>query len=462
MSSNDQLASLEPLVALCKRRGFIFQSSEVYGGLNGFWDYGPLGVELRRRILDDWWTRMVAERQDVVGFDAAIIMHPRVWEASGHLESFYDMMLDCKECKRRYRLDHLVQEHTEAGTLEKIFPDASASSPPGEGELPTRCANCGGELTEPRQFGLMFETHVGATKDSQSVAYLRPETAQAIFVNFKNVQMSSRMKVPFGIAQVGKAFRNEVTPRNFTFRSREFEQMEMEFFVHAQDERHWFDYWVAARREWYEHLGLRADRIRLREHDAGELAHYARYTTDVEYRFPFGWSELEGIANRGDFDLSQHAEHSGKDQAYFDPVRNEKYVPSVIETSAGLDRTLLTVLADAFAVEELEGDGRTVLRLAPHVAPRQVSVFPLVKKLAEPARKLENDLRKRFRTLYDEAGSIGKRYRREDEVGTPFCVTVDFETLDDDAVTVRDRDSMQQERVGFDALEGWLAEQLFD
>jgi glycyl-tRNA synthetase len=460
MTDENGLASLDALVSLCKRRGYIFQGSEIYGGLNGFWDYGPLGVELRRRIFDSWWATMVSQREDVVGMDAALIMHPRVWEASGHVESFYDMMVDCRECNRRYRLDHLVLDAVENGTLDEIFPDRDNSAPPAEGELPTRCPHCGGDLTEPRQFGLMFETHVGAATDSKSVAYLRPETAQAIFVNFKNVQMSSRQKVPFGIAQVGKAFRNEVTPRNFTFRSREFEQMEMEFFVHADDEREWFDYWVAARHGWYEHLGIAAQRLRLREHQADELAHYARYTTDVEYQFPFGWAELEGIANRGNFDLSQHGEHSGKDQGYFDPVRNEKYVPSVIETSAGLDRTLLTVLADAFAVDEIGGEERTVLRLAPHVAPRQVAVFPLMKKLAEPAQALANDLRSRFHTLYDAAGSIGKRYRREDEVGTPYCVTFDFDSLEDQAVTVRDRDTTEQERVGLDALGDYLAERI--
>ena len=457
MTDAHTLDSLEPLVSLCKRRGYIFQSSEIYGGLNGFWDYGPLGVELRRRIFDAWWTKMVSQREDVVGMDAAIIMHPRVWEASGHVSSFYDLMVDCKECNRRYRLDHLIQDAIDNGTLDAIYPDRDNSTPPAEGEYPTRCPDGDGELTEPRQFGLMFETQVGASADSRSTAYLRPETAQAIFVNFKNVQLSSRQKVPFGIAQVGKAFRNEVTPRNFTFRSREFEQMEMEFFVHVDEEREWFDYWVDARHAWYEHLGIQPDRLRRRDHGADELAHYAKYTTDVEYRFPFGWAELEGIANRGNYDLSQHGEHSGKDQSYFDPIRNEKYVPSVIETSAGLDRTVLTVLADAFAVDEIGGDERTVLRLAPHVAPRQVAVFPLSKKLGEPARKLADDLLTRFATVYDDSGSIGKRYRREDEVGTPFCVTLDFETEEDSAVTVRDRDTTEQERIGLDALPEYLA-----
>jgi glycyl-tRNA synthetase len=441
MSEEQQLDSLDALVSLCKRRGYIFQSSEIYGGLNGFWDYGPLGVELKRNVFDFWWDRVVSQRDDVVGYDASIIMHPRVWEASGHVGNFYDTMVDCTECKRRYRTDHLMHDL-------------------GVTELPKECPHCGGELTEPRQFGLMFETHVGATKDSQSLTYLRPETAQAIFVNFRNVQMSTRMKVPFGIAQRGKAFRNEVTPRNFTFRSREFEQMEMEFFVHESEERQWFDYWREARMQWYRDLGIREEKLRFREHDADELAHYARYTTDVEYEFPFGWQELEGIANRGNFDLSMHNEHSGKDQSYFDEARQEKYVPSVIEISAGLDRTVLTTLADAFAVEEVGGEERTVLRLAPHIAPRQVAVFPLSKKLSEPTRKLADDLQRRFNVLYDEQGSIGKRYRREDEVGTPFCVTFDFDSLEDNRATVRDRDSMDQQRIGLGGLAEYLGDKL--
>ena len=441
MSEERQLDSLDALVSLCKRRGFIFQSSEIYGGLNGFWDYGPLGVELKRNVFDFWWDRVVSQREDVVGYDASIIMHPKVWEASGHVDNFYDTMVDCTECKRRYRTDHLMRDL-------------------GVTELPEECPHCSGELTEPRQFGLMFETHVGATKDSQSVAYLRPETAQAIFLNFRNVQMSTRMKVPFGIAQRGKAFRNEVTPRNFTFRSREFEQMEMEFFVHESEERQWFDYWREARMQWYLDLGIRKEKLRFREHDADELAHYARYTTDVEYEFPFGWQELEGIANRGNFDLSMHNQHSGKDQSYFDEARQEKYVPSVIEISAGLDRTVLTTLTDAFAVEEVGGEERTVLRLAPHIAPRQVAVFPLSKKLSEPTRKLADDLQRRFKLLYDEQGSIGKRYRREDEVGTPFCVTFDFDSLEDNQATVRHRDSMEQERVSLDSLGEYLAGKL--
>ncbi len=440
-SDDQQLDSLDALVSLCKRRGYIFQSSEIYGGLSGFWDYGPLGVELKNNVFDFWWDAVVRRREDVVGYDASIIMHPKVWEASGHISNFYDMMVDCTECKRRYRTDHLMRDL-------------------GVSELPKECPHCGGALTEPRQFSLMFETFVGAAKDSQSVTYLRPETAQAIFVNFRNVQMSTRMKVPFGIAQRGKAFRNEVTPRNFTFRSREFEQMEMEFFVHESEERQWFEYWREARMQWYLDLGIREERLKFREHDADELAHYARYTTDIEYEFPFGWQELEGIANRGNFDLSMHNEHSGKKQVYFDEARQEKYVPSVIEISAGLDRTILTVLADAFAVEEIDGEERTVLRLAAHIAPRQVAVFPLSKKLGEQTRRLADDLQRRFNVLYDEQGSIGKRYRREDEVGTPYCVTFDFDSLEDGQATVRDRDTMAQERVPLDGLAEYLGDKL--
>ncbi|MFQ5744219.1 MAG: glycine--tRNA ligase [Acidobacteriota bacterium] len=452
METAARLETLDALVSLCKRRGYIFQSSEIYGGLNGFWDYGPLGVELRRNVLDFWWNSVVRERQDVVGYDASIIMHPGVWKASGHVDSFYDMMVDCLSCKRRFRVDHLMRD------LETEGP------PEGEeiwgGSHRPVCPDCGGELTQPRQFGLMFETYVGATKDSQSAAYLRPETAQAIFVNFRNVQLATRMKVPFGIAQSGKAFRNEVTPRNFTFRSREFEQMELEYFVHPDEQDHWLEYWLRERLDWYRQIGIADKRLRLRPHGEEELAHYAKSCTDVEYEFPFGWQELEGIANRGCFDLEQHMTASGKDLGFFDDARQEKFVPAVIEASAGLDRTLLTILVDAFAIEEVRGEERTVLRLSPHVAPRQVAVFPLVKKLAEPAHKLAETLRRHFNVLYDEGGSIGRRYRREDEVGTPFCVTVDFDSLEDEKATVRDRDTMDQVRVSLDGIVRYLAERL--
>jgi glycyl-tRNA synthetase len=421
---------LNQLISLCKRRGFIFQDSEIYGGINGFWDYGPLGVELKRNIRELWWTEMVTKRNDVVGMDSSIINHPRTWEASGHVESFTDPMIDCKNCRKRFRADDITSD---------------------------KCPECGGELTEAKMFNLMFKTHIGASIDTSSEAFLRPETAQPIFTNFKNVLDTSRQKVPFGIAQTGKSFRNEINPRNFTFRSREFEQMEMEFFVHPSERAKWFDYWVDLRMKWYAKTGIKKENLKLREHAKEELAHYSARTIDVEYYFPFGWQELEGIADRGDFDLNRHIQYSGKDLSYFDPFSQEKYVPCVIETSAGLDRTLLTVLADAYEEEKLEEDTRAVLRLSPNIAPIQVAVFPLHKKLKENAENLESDLRKKgFRTFYDDRGAIGRLYRRQDEAGTPFCLTFDFDSLEDNAVTVRDRDTMKQERINITQLPEYL------
>jgi len=422
---------LNELISLCKRRGFIFQDSEIYGGINGFWDYGPLGVELKRNIREHWWREVVTKRADVVGMDSSIIHHPRTWEASGHLESFTDPMVDCKECKRRFKADDI--ENNE------------------------KCPECGGELTEAREFNLMFKTNVGASVDSASVAFLRPETAQAIFMNFKTVQETARQKVPFGIAQIGKSFRNEINPRNFIFRSREFEQMEMEYFIHPSEREKWFDYWLEQRVDWYTKIGIKRDNLKLREHEKDELSHYSSRTVDIEYYFPFGWQELEGIADRGDFDLSQHIEFSSKDMQYFDPFTQEKYIPYVIETSAGLDRTLLTVLADAYDEEELEKESRTLLRLSPVIAPVQVAVFPLHKKLKENAVKLEEDIRSSgFRTFYDDRGAIGRLYRRQDEAGTPYCITFDFDSLEDNAVTVRDRDTMEQERINITQIIDYL------
>lgn len=421
---------LNQLISLCKRRGFIFQDSEIYGGINGFWDYGPLGVELKRNIRSLWWAEMVTKRNDVVGMDSSIINHPRTWEASGHVESFTDPMIDCKNCRKRFRADEITGD---------------------------KCPECGGELTEAKMFNLMFRTNIGASIDSSSEAFLRPETAQPIFTNFKNVLDTSRQKVPFGIAQTGKSFRNEINPRNFTFRSREFEQMEMEFFVHPSERAKWFDYWVDLRLNWYAKTGIKKDNLKLREHAKEELAHYSARTIDIEYYFPFGWQELEGIADRGDFDLNRHIQFSGKDLSYFDPFTQEKYVPCVIETSAGLDRTLLTILADAYEEEKLEEDTRAVLRLSPNIAPIQIAVFPLHKKLKENAVSLEDDLRKMgFRTIYDDRGAIGRLYRRQDEAGTPFCLTFDFDSLEDNAVTVRDRDSMKQERINISQLPEYL------
>lgn len=431
LSPEDKMGEL---VSLCKRRGFVFQSSEIYGGLTGFWDYGPLGVILKKKISDHWWESLVYRRDDIVGLDSSIIAHPKVWEASGHVECFHDLMVDCKECKKRFRTDQVSSD---------------------------KCPECGGELTTPRQFNLMFQTHVGPSSDTQSLSYLRPETAQSIFTNFKNILASSRQKLPFGVAQIGKAFRNEVTPRNFIFRSREFDQMEMEYFINAQDSKKWFDYWVQDRFNWYMELGIKKEKLRLRPHSKDELAHYARECVDVEYNFPFGWQELEGIADRGDFDLKQHINCSKKDLTYYDDETKERFIPAVIETSAGVDRTFLTVLVDAFHVEELEnGEVRNLISLNPKLAPVEVAVFPLVKKLREPTIKLEQELKKKFKTFYDEKGAIGRLYRRQDEIGTPYCITFDFQSLEDNAVTVRDRDTMLQDRVSIDKLKDYLGERL--
>lgn len=427
------MVEMDQLVSLCKRRGFIFQSSEIYGGFNGFWDYGPVGVELRRRVKDSWWRRMVQWRDDVVGLDTSIVAHPKTWESSGHVKNFSDPMVDCKKCKKRFRADHV------------------------EGP---KCPECDGELTEARQFNLMFQTYVGAVQDATSAAYLRPETCQSIFTQFKNVQNVSRKKIPFGIAQIGKAFRNEITPRNFIFRSREFEQMELEFFCHRDEAARWYEYWVGERLDWFHSIGIRKENLRTRPHAKEELAHYAAGCTDIEFQMPFGWSEMEGIANRSNYDLTQHSKGCGKDQDYFDEERKEKYIPDVIETSVGVDRTCLALLADAYHEEEVAGETRVVLKFSPTMAPVQTAVLPLSSKLKEPAKKIEADLRKHFYTDFDDAGSIGKRYRRHDEIGTPFCVTVDFDSLEDRKVTVRHRDTMEQDRVAMDQLEEYLRSRL--
>ncbi len=412
---------------LCKRRGFVFPGSEIYGGLGASLDYGPLGVELKRNVKEAWWRSVVTGRDDVVGVDCAIIMHPRVWEASGHLEGFSDPLVDCKSCKQRFRADHV------AGP---------------------KCPACGGELTEARQFNLMFKTFVGPVEGTAHVAYLRPETAQGIFVNFRNVLETSRLKLPFGIAQIGKSFRNEITPGNFLFRTREFEQMEIEYFVRPGEDDQWFEHWRDERLRWYVDLGLASERLRLRPHGADELAHYAKGCADIEYQFPFGWSELEGVANRTDFDLKRHAEYSGKDLTYFDEERRERYLPYVIEPSAGADRSTLAFLVDAFDEDEADGEARVVLRLHPRLAPYKAAVFPLLRKDGQPerARKIYDDLRRHFAADYDQAGSIGRRYRRQDEVGTPYGITVDHDTMRDGTVTLRDRDTMTQVRVPEDRL----------
>jgi glycyl-tRNA synthetase len=434
---------MDEITSLAKRRGIAFQSSEIYGGLRSSWDYGPLGVELRRNIRNAWWRSMVQLRDDIVGLEAAIIMSPKVWEASGHVEAFHDPLVECLTCHQRFREDHL------------------------EGE-PRSCPNCGGtSFTEPRHFSLMFKTHMGPVEDDASVAYLRPETAQGMFVDFPIVQTVSRKKVPFGIAQIGKAFRNEITPGNFIFRTREFELMEVEYFVEPSTDDQWFEYWLNERLHWYVDLGVREEKLRLRPHDPDELAHYAKAASDVEYEFPFGWSEVEGIANRTDFDLRRHQEASGEDMTYFDQDRDERYLPFVVEPAAGVDRVALTLLIDAYCVEEAPTakggtDKRTVLKLHRDIAPIKVAVLPLSRNeaLVPEAKKVHELVRPSWMTQYDDAGAIGRRYRRQDEVGTPFCVTVDFESLEDRQVTVRERDTMTQDRIPIDSLLGYLRERL--
>jgi len=432
---------MEEIVSLAKRRGFVFQSSEIYGGLQGFWDYGPLGVELRKRIKDSWWKRLIHDRDDVVGVDTSIIAHPETWKASGHIDCFSDPMVDCKKCKGRFRADQLADMQCPEKPSKKV-------------------GQCEGELTEPRAFNLMFKTFVGPVESEAGVAYLRPETCQSIFTQFKNVLTTSRQKIPFGIAQIGKSFRNEITPRNFIFRSREFEQMELEFFIKptAEEGQKWYEHWRAARMQWFLDLGIKKEKLRFREHTKDELAHYARACVDVEYEFPIGWSELEGIADRSNYDLSQHMKFSKKDLSIYEEATKEKYVPGVIECSVGVDRTFLTVLCDAFDKDTIGGEERVVLRLSPSMAPYQVALFPLSNKLNESAKALEKDLRKNFICDFDDSGSIGKRYRRHDEIGTPFCVTYDFQTQEDKKVTVRHRDTTQQERVSMDMLPNYLRE----
>jgi glycyl-tRNA synthetase len=441
---------MEKLVSLAKRRGFIFQSSEIYGGTGSVWDYGPLGVELKRNLKDRWWSAMVRMREDIEGLDAAILMHPRVWEASGHVAGFTDPLVDCRNCKRRFRAD-----------------DPKIKGTPGAPD--SQCPACGmkGTLSEARLFNLMFKTFMGPVEDTASVVYLRPETAQGIYVNFLNVQQSTRQKVPFGIAQIGKAFRNEITPGNFIFRTREFEQMEMQFFVDpAANHMAWFEYWRAQRMEWHRSLGLRVERLQFHQHDVQELAHYARAAFDIQFDFggTLGFQEIEGVHHRGDFDLGRHQEYSGKKLEYFDQPNNRRYVPFVIETSVGADRTLLALLVNAYREELVAGEeeGRTVLAIHPSLAPVKAGVFPLVKKdgMPEMATRLADELRRHFPVFYDESGAIGRRYRRQDEVGTPFGVTIDGQSTADQTVTIRDRDTLQQERVDAGRVVDVLRERL--
>jgi glycyl-tRNA synthetase len=433
---------MDKIVSLCKRRGFIFQSSEIYGGLASAWDYGPLGVELKRNVKAAWWQAVVHNRNDTVGLDTSILMHPKTWKASGHTDNFTDVLVDCKKCKKRYREDHL---------------------PGGDMKV---CPSCGGrDFTPGRAFNLMLKTYLGAVEDESGIAYLRPETAQGIFVNFQNVIDTTRRRLPFGIAQIGKSFRNEITPGNYTFRTREFEQMEIEFFCRPQEAPEWYERWIEERYQWYLQLGIRKENLRLRRHADDELAHYAAGCTDVEYLFPFGWSELEGIANRTDFDLRQHSEFSGKSLQYQDPLTQEKFFPYIIEPSGGVDRATLAFIADAYHEEEVNGSLRVVLRLSRHLAPVKVAVLPLLKKnegVVALAMALKKDLQKQYPCVYDDTAAIGKLYRRQDEIGTFYCVTVDVQSLEDQAVTVRSRDTMTQDRISVDRLAAYLHDKFQD
>ena len=450
MTKTPDTPLMDKLVSLAKRRGFVFQSSEIYGGLNGCWDYGPLGVELLNNVKDQWWKAMTF-REDIEGIDASILMHPRVWEASGHVANFTDPMVDCRECKARFRADQIE--------------DAPCGNPAYKGRKASKC-QAEGKFTEARQFNLMFKTFIGPLEDEGSVVYLRPETAQGIYVNFLNVQSASRQKVPFGIAQIGKAFRNEINTKNFLFRTREFEQMEMQFFVKPGTDVGWFEYWKDQRMRWFVDLGMTKDKLQWHRHESEKLAHYAKDAFDIEYQFPFGWGEIEGIHNRTDYDLSRHEEYSGKSLKYFDEATKERFTPYIIETSAGASRAFMAFLVDAYREEEAPtADGkmevRAVMKFNKKLAPVKAAVFPLVNRdgMPEIAKKIELALRPHFRVFYDDSGAVGRRYRRQDEIGTPFCFTVDSQTLGDQTVTVRERDTMQQERLGADRVVRYLKDQ---
>ncbi len=482
---------VDKIVSLAKRKGFVFQSSEIYGGLNGCWDYGPLGVELLKNIKEEWW-KFMTYRDDIEGIDASILMHPKVWEASGHVENFTDPMVDCKQCKSRFRVDVLgesINEKKQKKILETLEGKISydkilhekfqALSEKAEDvftamlESPDfntlvleeiNCPQCGNKntFTAARQFNLMFKTFVGPVEDSSAVVYLRPETAQGIYVNFLNVQGTSRQKIPFGIAQIGKAFRNEINTKNFLFRTREFEQMEMQFFIKPGDDKKWYDYWKGERLKWYYSLGMIEGKLRYHDHPANKLAHYAKEATDIEYEFPFGWGEIEGIHNRTNFDLTRHEQFSGKSMKYFDEESKEKFIPFIIETSAGASRSFMAFFIDAYYEEEVKGEMRSVLRFNPKLAPVKAAIFPLVNKdgMPEIALNIEKDLRKNLKVFYDDKGAVGRRYRRQDEAGTPFCITVDTQTLSDQTVTIRERDSMGQVRVSNDRILNYLTEKL--
>ena len=449
------VANLETIVSLSKRRGFVFPSSEIYGGINAVWDYGPLGVELKNNVKRAWWRSMVQQRDEIVGLDAGILMAPQVWVTSGHVAEFSDPMVECATDHRRFRLDELPG-------AEDLSP-TDLADPNIVERLGLKCPADGGPLSAPRKFNLMFQTWMGPVQDEAAVIYLRPETAQGIYVNFKNVRETSRKKIPFGIAQVGKAFRNEISPGNFVFRMREFEQMEMQYFVHPSEAGRYFDEWRERRKAWYESFGVTPSRLRFREHRPDELAHYAKKAVDVEYRFPFGWKELEGIHNRGDWDLGRHSKESGENLEYFDPATEEHYIPWIIETSAGADRAAFTFLIDAYREEEVRGEKRVVLGLHPDLAPYKVAVLPLLKKrgeIVEMCHRIKDDLKRHTMAVYDDTAAIGKLYRRQDEIGTPWCVTVDVDSLEDGNVTVRDRDAMTQERIGADQVTSYIADRL--
>ena len=456
--------TMDKIVALCKGRGYIYPGSEIYGGLANTWDYGPLGVEFKNNVKKAWWKKFVQESPYNIGVDCAILMNPKVWVASGHVGGFSDPLMDCKECKSRFRADKLIEDYMK----KQGDPNPSADGWSNEKmiayikEKNVPCPDCGAHnFTDIRKFNLMFKTHQGVTEDSESEVYLRPETAQGIFVNFKNVLRTTRKKLPFGIAQIGKSFRNEITPGNFTFRTREFEQMELEFFVKPGDDLEWFHYWKDFCKNFLLSLGLTESSMRLRDHSKEELSHYSKATTDIEYLFPFGWGELWGIADRTDFDLKQHSKYSGEELSYMDPTTNEKYIPYCVEPSVGADRIALAFLVDAYNEEELEGgDSRVVLKLHPALSPIKAAVLPLSKKLSDNALKLHEKLSKKFTVEFDETGSIGKRYRRQDEIGTPYCITYDFDSQNDNCVTVRDRDTMKQVRIPISEVENYIAKKI--
>lgn len=457
------LDDMQKLISLCKRRGLIFQGSEIYGGLANTWDYGPIGIELKKNIKDYWWKSFVQDREDVLGLDSAILLNPKVWEASGHVGNFDDYLMDCRKCKARFRPDKMIEELLFANgeNADEVGAWSKEKLADFLQERNVKCPDCGAQdFTEMRQFNMMFQTHQGVVADSSTAIYLRPETAQGIFINFRNIMNTLRPRLPFGVGQIGKSFRNEITPGNFIFRTREFEQMELEYFCHPDESLEHYQNWQTFCWEWLLSLGIKAENLRMREHSEEELSHYSKATSDIEYKFPFGWGELWGVAHRGDYDLTQHQEHSGTDMSYQDPNTQKKLMPHVVEPALGVDRLLLTILADAYDEDEVNGETRSVLRLHPRIAPIKVAILPLSKKLNDDAHQVYKQIQKQFVCDFDVTQSIGKRYRRQDEIGTPFCITFDFESLEDQAVTVRERDSMQQERVKIEELLPYLNSRL--